>query len=51
VVVVVQCLSYLEDSLMSLNEQSILLAHALVERGGMDSDLSEILPEVMEALW
>ena len=35
---------------MSLNEQSILLANALLEKGGLDSDLSEILPDVMKAL-
>ena len=43
-----QCLSYVEDCLMALNENSILLAESLQEKP--DMDLSEVLPKVTESL-
>ncbi len=49
VIFVLQCLSYVEDSLKALNEQSIMLAEALVEEGG-DVELTEVLPRVAESL-
>ncbi len=35
---------------MSLNEQSVLLANALLEKGGLELELNEILPAAMEEL-
>ncbi len=46
---VLQCLSYVEDSLKALNEQSIMLAETLVEEGG-GVELTEVLPRVVESL-
>ena len=35
---------------MSLNEQSIMLANALLERGGLEADLNEMLPTIVDEL-
>ena len=35
---------------MSLNDQSVLLANALLEKGGLEVELSELLPGIMETL-
>lgn len=43
-----QCLSYVEDSLMSLNDRSIMLADTLLEAG--DANFTEVLPKVAESL-
>ena len=43
-----QCLSYVEDCLMALNESGIMLAKSLMEK--QDLDLSELLPKVTESL-
>ena len=44
-----QCLSYLEDRLLELNERSQLLTNSLQENPE-DADLAEIVPRAVSAL-
>ena len=44
-----QCLSYLEDRLLELNERSQLLTNTLQENPE-DADLAEIVPRAISAL-